>query len=74
MTSAAYKRESNANAAALAKDPANDLFSHFNRRRLEAEEIRDASLQVTGELTPTCLDGRMKIPFSGACGGNLRSG
>ncbi len=50
MTSAAYKRDSNANAAASEKDPANDLLSHFNRRRLEAEEIRDASLQVTGEL------------------------
>ncbi len=50
MTSAAYKRVSAANAAALAKDPANDLLSHFNRRRLEAEEIRDASLQVSGEL------------------------
>jgi len=50
MTSDAYKRDSNANAAALAKDPANDLLSHFNRRRLEAEELRDASLQVTGEL------------------------
>jgi len=50
MTSDAYKRDSNANAAALGKDPANDLLSHFNRRRLEAEEIRDASLQVTGEL------------------------
>ncbi len=50
MTSAAYKRDSNPNAAASSKDPANDLLSHFNRRRLEAEEIRDASLQVTGEL------------------------
>jgi len=50
MTSAAYKRVSTANAAALAKDPGNDLLSHFNRRRLEAEEIRDASLQVSGEL------------------------
>jgi len=50
MTSAAYQRASTANAAALAKDPANELLSHFNRRRLEAEEIRDASLQVSGEL------------------------
>jgi hypothetical protein len=50
MTSAAYERVSTANAAALAKDPANDLLSHFNRRRLEAEEIRDASLLVSGEL------------------------
>ena len=25
-------------------------LSHLNRRRLEAEEIRDAALQVSGEL------------------------
>ena len=51
MMSDAYKRGSNAGADALAKDPANDLLSHMNRRRLEAEEIRDASLAVTGELS-----------------------
>ncbi len=50
MTSAAYKRSADPGDAAQAKDPANDLLSHMNRRRLEAEEIRDASLQVTGEL------------------------
>lgn len=50
MTSAAYKRSANGTDTAHAKDPGNDLLSHFNRRRLEAEEIRDASLQVTGEL------------------------
>ena len=32
------------------KDPANTLLSHFNRRRLQAEEIRDAVLQVSGNL------------------------
>ena len=50
MTSAAYRRSANATDSAAAKDPANDLLSHMNRRRLEAEEIRDASLLVTGEL------------------------
>lgn len=50
MTSAAYKRSVNASDAAQTKDPANELLSHMNRRRLEAEEIRDASLLVTGEL------------------------
>jgi hypothetical protein len=51
MMSAAYKRVSNATPSAREKDPANDLLSHMNRRRLEAEEIRDASLAVTGELS-----------------------
>jgi hypothetical protein len=32
-------------------DPENRLLSHFNRRRLSAEEIRDAMLQVAGRLT-----------------------
>jgi hypothetical protein len=50
MMSAAYRRSANATEIAREKDPANDLLSHMNRRRLEAEEIRDASLQVTGEL------------------------
>ncbi len=50
MTSDAYKRSSNPTATARDKDPENDLLSHTNRRRLEAEEIRDASLAVTGEL------------------------
>jgi hypothetical protein len=51
MMSNAYKRASNATDSAREKDPANDLISHMNRRRLEAEEIRDASLAVTGELS-----------------------
>ena len=50
MMSDAYQRSANATPAAAEKDPANDLLSHFNRRRLEAEEIRDASLQISGEL------------------------
>ena len=50
MMSAAYRRSANPSPAAREKDPGNGLLSHFNRRRLEAEEIRDASLQVTGEL------------------------
>ena len=37
--------------AARDKDPENELLSHMNRRRLEAEELRDASLEVTGELS-----------------------
>jgi hypothetical protein len=50
MMSAAYRRSANVSGVALEKDPANELLSHMNRRRLEAEEIRDASLEVTGEL------------------------
>ena len=33
-------------------DPANELFSHMNRRRLTIEQWRDAILFVSGELSP----------------------
>ncbi len=50
MLSAAYRRSANATESARIKDPANMLVSHMNRRRLEAEEIRDAVLQAAGTL------------------------
>jgi hypothetical protein len=37
-------------AAALAQDPENKLLWRFSRRRLEAEEIRDAMLLASGRL------------------------
>jgi hypothetical protein len=37
-------------AAAAQKDPENKLLWRFNRRRLEAEEIRDAMLAAAGNL------------------------
>jgi len=40
----------NATATPAAADPDNRLLSHTNRRRLEAEAIRDAMLQVSGQL------------------------
>jgi mono/diheme cytochrome c family protein len=50
VMSSTYRMSSQANAAALAKDPVNNLFWRFDMRRLEAEEIRDAIHAVTGEL------------------------
>ncbi len=32
------------------KDPANKLLWHFERRRLDAEELRDAALSIAGKL------------------------
>ena len=50
MTSQAYRRGSAAPEAARQQDPANALLSHMSRRRLQAEEIRDSVLQVSGAL------------------------
>ncbi len=40
-------------AANAALDVANDYYWHFNRRRLSAEEVRDALLAVSGQLDRT---------------------
>src|SRR6266446_5147895 len=50
MMSDTYRRSANASESARQKDPANTLLSHRSRRRLQAEEIRDAVLQVSGRL------------------------
>jgi len=53
LNSSAYRQSSGAvNVAAMEKDPENKLLWKFNRRRLDAEEIRDAMLAVSGALNP----------------------
>ena len=50
MMSEAYRFSSDGQAANLAKDPDNRYFWRMNRRRLEAEAIRDSILAVSGVL------------------------
>ena len=51
MLSSAYQQGSRADADGLtAADPENRLFGRMNRRRLEAEAIRDSLLAVAGRL------------------------
>jgi hypothetical protein len=52
VTSATYRQASTdaANAAQAADDPDNTLVWKMNRRRLEAESLRDAMLTVSGDL------------------------
>lgn len=50
MLSSAYRMSSQGSAAALAKDPENDLMWRFDMRRLDAEEIRDSILAINGTL------------------------
>jgi mono/diheme cytochrome c family protein len=50
MLSNTYKMSSAGNAAALAKDPENDLMWRFDPRRLQAEEVRDSILAANNSL------------------------
>ena len=51
MTSDAYQRSSISISAAAERDPNNTLLWRANRRRLEAEALRDSMLVVSGRLS-----------------------
>jgi len=57
VTSSVYRQSSADNAAYAKIDGGNQLLWRMNRRRLEAEEIRDSILAVSGRL-----DGKMGGP------------
>jgi len=50
MLSAAYQMSSDITKEAAEQDPGNRLLSHFSRRRLDVEEMRDAMLALDGTL------------------------
>jgi mono/diheme cytochrome c family protein len=50
VMSQAYRMSSVPAGDSAERDPANDLLSHFELRRLEAEEVRDSILAVSGNL------------------------
>jgi hypothetical protein len=52
LLSSAYQQSSIAGPLATKKDPQNKLWSRFERRRLDAEQIRDSMLAVAGALNP----------------------
>ena len=53
VTSATYRQASAGNPSAEALDAGNAYVWRMNRRKLEAEAIRDAALAVAGKLNPT---------------------
>lgn len=76
VLSRTYQMSSAASEGARAKDPENRLLSHQNRKRLEAEVIRDAMLRVSGQLDltvggPTIKAGASEYTFKFE--GNRRS-
>ena len=52
MLSGAYRRSYSQDAGAAGVDPENRLLWRANRRRMEAEAIRDSLLAVSGQLDP----------------------
>jgi hypothetical protein len=62
MNSAVYKQSSRPAAGSASEvDPDNALLSHFTRRRLDSEEIRDAVLASAGTLNLK-MGGRPVVP------------
>ncbi len=53
MTSRAYKLATTHSEASFQIDPKNAYQWHFDRRRLEAEEIRDSMMLISGKLDAT---------------------
>lgn len=68
LMSATYQQSSDASAAKMMKDPDNRLLSHFPRRRLDLEQMRDTVLLVTGKLNLQTTGGKSvdiwSAPFS----------
>jgi hypothetical protein len=62
LTSNAFRMSSRPNPQAAAVDPENDFLSHFDLRRLTAEEIRDSILAVSGNLNGEKSDGPSVYP------------
>ncbi len=52
LQSQTYQQSSDIAAVADQRDPQNSLLSHFGRRRLDAEEIRDSLLLLGGQPRP----------------------
>ena len=53
VLSRTYRQSSAGDPVTVTADPENRLFGRANRRRLEAEAIRDTMLTVSGQLDPT---------------------
>jgi mono/diheme cytochrome c family protein len=62
LTSNTFRMGSQPSPEAALKDPENDYYSHFDLRRLTAEEIRDSILAVSGNLNLKKAEGPSIYP------------
>ncbi len=63
VTSSVYRQSSAPNPVKAKLDPDNRLLWRMNRKRFDAEMIRDASLSVAGTLNPQIGGRPVKIPI-----------
>ena len=63
VTSSVYRQSSVPDAAKAKIDPDNRLLWRMNRKRFDAEMIRDASLSVAGTLNPQIGGRPVRIPI-----------
>jgi hypothetical protein len=63
VTSAAYLQSSRPDEAKAKIDPDNRLFWRMNRKRFDAELIRDAALSVSGTLNPKMGGRPVRVPI-----------
>ena len=64
LNSATYRQASVPSGEAARNDPENLWLSHFSRRRLNADELRDSALAATSALNPAA-GGRPVVPALG---------
>ncbi len=82
VMSSTFRQEGKVTQEALQRDPSNRLLHHFPTRRLQAEQIRDALLAVSGRLDlrlygrpilpPRTVEDGSKRLYSGPIDGNGR--
>jgi hypothetical protein len=63
VTSSAYRQSSAPNARSAQIDPDNRFLWRMNRKRFDAEMIRDAALSVAGTLNPQIGGRPVRIPI-----------
>ena len=65
LNSSTYQQSSSPTAELAARDPENRLLGRANVRRLDAEEVRDAMLAVSGQLDSTIGGTLLKVKNRG---------
>ena len=64
MQSATYQQASQPTTAGMKSDPDNELLWRMNRRRMEAETIRDSLLSVSGRLNSQAGGPGIRLPLN----------